>query len=164
MGRDRAVFPHRARALTGGAALAAALAGCSADAPFHAPGASLALVVQAYRCSGGCGSPVGPVDTVQRGDTALVQLSLRDTTGDSTLALVRAACDVNVTILGGSPHTLPAAPTCADSGFSVEVGAVPYVRDVVWIVDGSFAPGDYTLRGDIVIDPPVTGRRAVHVR
>jgi hypothetical protein len=41
---------------------------------------------------------------------------------------------------------------------------VPYVRDVIWIVDGSFAAGDYTLRGDIVVDPPATGRLPVHVQ
>lgn len=163
MGRDRAVLPDRARALI--AAVAAVLLGCSGSEPFRAPGSSLAVTVQAYHCSGGCGSPIGPVDTVQRGDTALVRLALADTAGDSTIALVRPDCAVNVTILGGAmQHTLPASPTCPDSGFSVEVGPVPYLRDVVWIVDGSFPVGDYTLRADVVIDPPVTGRRTVHVR
>ena len=139
--------------------------GCSGDEPFRAPGSSLALTVQAYHCSGGCGSPSGPVDTVQIGDTTLVRLALADTAGDSTIALVRAACAVTVTILGGAmQHSLPATPTCPDSGISVEVGAVPYLRDVVWIVDGSFAAGNYTLRADLVIDPPLTGRRAVTVR
>lgn len=139
--------------------------GCSGDAPFRAPGSSLALTVQAYHCSGGCGSPSGPVDTVQIGDTALVRLALADTAGDSTIALVRAACAVTVTILGGAmQHSLPATPTCPDSGISVEVGAVPYLRDVVWIVDGSFAAGNYTLRADLVIDPPLAGRRAVTIR
>lgn len=165
MGRDRAVFPGAARALTAGAALAAALLGCSDTVAFRPPGASLAVTVQAYHCSAGCGSPSGPVDTVQRGDTALVRLAVRDTSGSSTIALVRPSCAVNVTILGGTTlHTLPGAPTCPDSGISVAVGSVPYLRDVVWIVDGSFAPGDYTLRADLVVDPPVTGRRPVHVR
>ena len=164
MGSDRTVFPVPARSLTTAAALAALL-GCSEAAPFRPPGASLAVMVRAYHCSGGCGSPSGPVDTVQRGDTALVRLAVADTSGSSTIALVRPSCAVNVTILGGTTqHTLPAAPTCPDSGVSVEVSSVPYLRDVVWIVDGSFAAGDYTLRGDIVIDPPVTGRRPVHVR
>jgi len=165
VGRDRAVFPHPARPLTGAAALVAALVGCSDTTPFRPPGGSLAVTVLAYHCSGGCGSPAGPVDTVQRGDTALVRLAVRDTSGRSTIALVRSPCAVNVTILGGTMlHTLPATPTCPDSGVSVDVGSVPYLRDVVWIVDGSFASGDYTLRGDIVVDPPVTGRRPVHVR
>ncbi|HKE89821.1 MAG TPA: hypothetical protein VKB45_05770 [Gemmatimonadales bacterium] len=164
MGRDRAVFPYPARSLTAGAALAALL-GCSGTAPFRPPGAALAVTVLAYHCSGGCGSPAGPIDTVQRGDTALVRLAVADTSGSSTIALVRAPCAVNVTILGGTMlHTLPATPTCPDSGVAVEVGSVPYMRDVVWIVDGSFTSGDYTLRGDIVVDPPVTGRRPVHVR
>ncbi|HET9706879.1 MAG TPA: hypothetical protein VFP39_01110 [Gemmatimonadales bacterium] len=163
MGRDRAVFPVPARPLT--AAIAAVWLGCSDTAPFRPPGASLAVTVQAYHCSGGCGSPSGPVDTVHQGDTALVRLAVQDTSGSSTIALVRPPCAVNVTILGGTTqHTLPAAPTCPDSGISVDVGSVPYLRDVVWIVDGSFAVGDYTLRGDIVVDPPVSGRRAVHVR
>jgi len=146
VGRDRAVFPVPARSLTGGAALAALL-GCSDATPFRSPGASLAVTVQAYHCSGGCGSPSGPVDTLQQGDTALVRLAVADTSGSSTIALVRPSCAVNVTILGGTTqHTLPAAPTCPDSGISVEVGSVPYLRDVVWIVDGSFPAGDYTLR------------------
>ena len=165
MGRDRTVFPHPARSLTGAAALAAALLSCSSTAPFRSPGAELAVTVLAYHCSGGCGSPAGPVDTVQRGDTALVRIAVADTSGSSTRALVRPACAVNVTILGGATlHTLPATATCPDSGVAVDVGSVPYVRDVVWVVDGSFAAGDYTLRGDIVVDPPVTGRRPVHVR
>jgi len=165
VGRDRAVFPVAARPLTVGAALAAALVGCSDTAPFRPPGGSLAVTVQAFHCSGGCGSPSGPVDTLQRGDTALVRLAVADTSGSSTIALLRPDCAVTVTILGGATqHTLPAAPTCPDSGISVEVSSVPYLRDVVWIVDGSFAAGDYTLRGDIVVDPPVTGRRPVHVR
>jgi hypothetical protein len=163
VGRDRAVFPVRARALI--AALGAVLLGCFGSEPFRSPGSSLAVTVQAYHCSGGCGSPIGPVDTVQRGDTALVRLALADTAGGSTIALVRPDCAVNVTILGGAmQHTLPASPTCPDSGFSVEVGPVPQARDVVWIVDGSFAVGNYTLRADLVIDPPVTGRRTVYVR
>ncbi len=165
MGRDRAVLPYPARPLTVAAALAAALLSCSDTAPFRPPGASLAVTVQAYLCSGGCGTPIGPVDTVPQGDTALVRVAVADTTGSSTIALVRPSCAIGVTILGGTTqHTLPAAPTCPDSGISVEVGSVPYLRNVVWIVNGSFAPGDYTLRGDIVVDPPVTGRRPVHVR
>ena len=94
-----------------------------------------------------------------------MRLALADTAGDSTIALVRPPCAVNVTILGGAvQHTLPAPATCPDSGISVEVGSVPYLRDVVWIVDGSFSAGNYTLRGDIVVDPPLTGRRTLHVR
>lgn len=143
----------------------AALAGCSGAAPFTPPGSGITVTVLAYHCSGGCGSATGPVDTVQRGDTALVRLALADTLGDSTIALIRPPCGVNVTILGGaSPRTLPAAPTCPDSGISVQLGSVPYLRDAVWVVDGSYAPGDYTLRGDIVVNPPVSGRRSVHVR
>ena len=165
MGRDRTVFPHPARSLTEGAALAAALLGCSDTAPFRSPGGALVVTVLTYHCSGGCGSPAGPIDTVQRGDTAVVRIAVADTSGSSTIALVRPACAVNVTILGGATlYTLPATPTCPDSGVAVDVGSVPYLRDVVWVVDGSFAPGDYTLRGDIVVDPPVTGRRPVHVR
>jgi hypothetical protein len=163
VGRDRAVFPDPARPLTAG--LAAVLLACSDTAPFRPPGASLAVTVQTYRCSGGCTTSGGPVDTEQRGDTALVRIAVADTSGSTTIALVRPDCAVNVTILGGTTqHTLPAAPTCPDSGISVELGSAPYLRDVVWIVDASFAAGDYTLRGDIVVDPPVTGRRPVHVR
>ncbi len=129
------------------------------------PGSGVSVTVLAYHCSGGCGSPSGPVDTVQQGDTTLVRLAIADTTGASPIALIRADCGVSVTILGGaSLHTLPAAPTCPDSAISVQLGSVPYLRDVVWVVDASFAPGDYTLRGDVVVDPPVTGRRPVHVR
>jgi hypothetical protein len=94
-----------------------------------------------------------------------VRLAVADTSGSSTIALLRPDCAVNVTILGGTTqHTLPAAATCPDSGISVDMGSVPYLRDIEWIVDGSFAAGDCTLRGDIVVDPPVTGRRPVHVR
>lgn len=163
MGRDRTILPGRARALT--AACIAAVLGCSGFAPFTPPGSHISLTVLAYHCSGGCGSPSGPVDTVQVGDTALVRLAIADTAGDTTIALIRPPCAVNVTILGGAAlHTLPAAPTCPDSGISVEVGSVPYLRDVTWIVDGSFTAGNYTLRGDVVVDPPVSGRRTVHVR
>jgi hypothetical protein len=163
VGRDRAILPYPARSLT--AALVVALLGCSGADPFRPPGAGLTLTVLAYHCSGGCGSASGPVDTLHQGDTALVRLAIADTAGGSTIALIRPPCGVNVTILGGATlHTLPAAPTCPDSGISVEVGSLPYSRDVVWIVDASFTPGDYTLRGDVVVDPPVTGRRPVHIR
>ena len=146
-------------------ALAAVVASCSTTTPFVPPGNGVALTVQAFRCSGGCGAPTAPVDTVQQGDTALVRLAIADTMGETPNALIRPLCAVNVTILGGSTqHTLPVSPTCPDSGVSLAVGSVPYLRDVVWIVDGSFAPGDYTLRGDIVVDPPVTARQAVYVR
>lgn len=146
-------------------ALAAVLSSCSGTAPFVPPGSGVALTVQVFRCSGGCGAPSGPVDTVQQGDTALVRLAIADTSGETPIALIRPPCAVNVTILGGvSQHTLPAAPTCPDSGASLAVGSIPYLRDVVWNVDGSFAPGDYTLRGDIVVNPPVSARRSVHVR
>jgi hypothetical protein len=139
---------------------------CSGAEPFQPPGAGLSVTVLAYHCSGGCGgSASGPVDTVHQGDTALVRLAIADTAGDTTIALIRPPCGVNVTILGGATlHTLPAVPTCPDSEISVQVGSLPYSRDVVWIVDGSFAPGDYTLRGDVVVNPPVTGRRPVHIQ
>lgn len=138
---------------------------CSGAEPFQPPGAGLTLTVLAYRCSGGCGSTSSLIDTVHQGDTALVRLAIADTAGNSTIALIRPTCGVNVTILGGATlRTLPAAPTCPDSGISVEVGSLPYLRDVVWIVDSSFAPGSYTLRGDVVVDPPVSGRRSVHVQ
>jgi len=95
----------------------------------------------------------------------MLRISLADTAGSNTVVLVRPVCAINVTILGGATqHTVPAPATCPDSGISVAVGAVPYLRDLVWIVDGSFGAGDYTLRADLVIDPPVTARRAVHVR
>jgi hypothetical protein len=163
VGRDRAVFPYPARSLT--AAAVAALLSCSGAEPFQPPGAGLTLTVLAYHCSGGCGSVSGPVDTVHQGDTALVRLAIADTTGDNGIALIRPPCGVNVTILGGSAlRTLPAAPTCPDSGISVQIGSSPYLRDVVWVVDASFAAGDYTLRGDVVVNPPVTGRRPVHVQ
>jgi len=163
VGRDRTVFPYPARALT--AAAVAVLSSCSGAEPFQSPGGGLTLTVLAYHCSGACGSASGPVDTVHQGDTALVRLAIADTAGDGTIALIRPSCGVNVTILGGATlHTLPAAPTCPDSGISVQVGSLPYLRDVVWIVDASFAPGDYTLRGDVVVDPPVSGRRPVHVQ
>lgn len=163
MGRDRAIPPHPARALT--AALTAALLGCAGDTPFRSPGAGLRLTVQTYACSGGCGSLTGPVDTVHQGDMAVVRLALADTAGDSAIVLVRPPCAVNVTILGGAgQHTLPAAPSCPDSGVSVAVGPVAYLRDVLWIVDGTFGRGDYTLRADLVVDPPVTGRSLVRVQ
>ncbi len=163
MGHDRAVFPYPARSLT--AAVVAALSSCSGAQPFQPPGAGLTVTVLAYHCSGGCGSASGLVDTVHQGDTALVRLTIADTAGGSTIALIRPPCGVTVTILGGATlHTLPAAPTCPDSGISVQVGSLPYLRDVVWIVDASFAPGDYILRGDVVVNPPVTGRRPVHVQ
>lgn len=94
-----------------------------------------------------------------------MRLAVADTSGETPTALIRPPCAVNVTILGGVTQlTLPASPTCPDSGVSLAVGSVPYLRDVVWIVDGSFVSGDYTLRGDIVVTPPVTARRSVHVR
>ena len=146
-------------------AAAIATLSCSGAEPFQPPGAGLTVTVLAYHCSGGCGSTSGPVDTLHQGDTVLVRLAIADTAGDGTIALIRPTCAVNVTILGGATlHTLPAAPTCPDSGISVQVGSLPYLRDVVWIVDASFAPGNYTLRGDVVVDPPVSGRRPVHVQ
>jgi hypothetical protein len=135
-------------------ALAAVLSSCSGTAPFVPPGSGVALTVQAFRCSGGCAALSGPVDTVQQGDTVLVRLAIADTMGATPVALIRPPCAVTVTIL----------PTCPDSAVSLAVGSIPYLRDVVWIVDGSFAPGDYILRGDIVVNPPVTARRSVHVR
>jgi len=169
MGGDRAVPARTARALTGkgwtgvAAALLAALA-CSGDHPFTPPGSTVVFSMQVYHCSGGCGAPVGPVDTLPAGDTGLVRLTVADTGGGS-VAQLRASCAVNVTILGGPAlHTLPAIPTCPDSATGVVLSAVAIVRDLVWVVNGSFAAGDYTLRGDLVVDPPVVARRMVRVR
>jgi hypothetical protein len=144
-------------------ALLAALA-CSGDHSFAPPGSTLVYSVQVYRCSGGCGAPVGPVDTVPAGDTALVRLSVADS-GGSSVAQLRAPCAVNVSILGGPAlHTLPAVPTCPDSATGVLLSTVATVRDLVWIVDGSFAAGTYTLRGDLVVDPPVVTQRTIRVQ
>lgn len=147
-----------------GAGALVALA-CAADAPFTPPGGKLAVSVLVYRCSGGCGTTTGPLDTLHRGDTAQVRLSVADTAGDSAVVLLRAGCDVNVTILGGAgvAPTLPATPTCPDSTESASVSSIPLLRDLVWIVPAAFAVGDYTLRGEIVVDPPVQGRRALRV-
>lgn len=118
-----------------------------------------------YRCNGGCGTTTVPVDTLHRGDTAQVRLTVADTAGDSAVVLLRASCDVNVTILGGAgvPPTLPATPTCPDSTESALVASIPLLRDLVWVVPQALPVGDYTLRGEIVVDPPVQGRRTVHV-
>lgn len=145
------------------AALAAI--GCSGNTPFTPPGSGLAVSVSAYHCSGGCGAATGPVDTLHRGDTALVRLSVADTAGDSTVILVRAACDVNVTILGGSgaAPTLPAAPTCPDSTLALSASPIATLRDFVWVVPQALSVGDYVLRGEMVVDPPVSARRTVHI-
>ena len=138
---------------------------CSAESPFVPPGGNLLVAVVVYRCSGGCGTTIGPVDTLHRGDTAQVRLSVADTAGDSAVVLLRANCDVNVTILGGAgvAPTLPATPTCPDSTEAASVSSIPLLRDLVWIVPPTLAVGDYTLRAEMVIDPTVQGRRAVHV-
>jgi hypothetical protein len=105
------------------------------------------------------------VDTVPSGDTALVRLSVTDTGGGSSVAQFRAPCAVNVTILGGPAlHTLPAVPTCPDSTTGVVLSAVAVARDLIWIVNGSFTAGDYTLRSDLVADPPVVAQRAIRVQ
>ena len=72
---------------------------------------------------------------------------------------------MNVTILGGTglAPTLPAAPTCPDSAEPASVSGVPILRDFVWIVPANFAVGNYTLRAELVLDPPVQARRAVHI-
>jgi hypothetical protein len=140
---------------------------CGSDTPFTPPGGNLAVSVTVYRCSGGCGTTTGPLDSLHRGDTALVRLGVADTTGDSAIVLLRAPCAVNVTILGGPgggvAPTLPSVPTCADSAQSASVSSVPLLRDFTWIVPAGFAVGDYTLRGELVIDPPVQARRAVRI-
>ena len=138
---------------------------CGSDTPFTPPGGNLAVSVRVYRCSGGCGTATGPLDSLHRGDTALVRLGVADTTGDSAIVLLRAPCAVNVTILGGTgiAPTLPSAPSCPDSTQSASVSSVPLLRDFTWIVPAGFAIGDYTLRGEMVIDPPVQARRAVHI-
>lgn len=110
MGRDRTILPHPARPLSGrgsfprtaGAGVLIAGLACSGDVPFASPGTGVAVTVRTYHCSGGCGTATGPVDTVRRGDTALVRVSIADTAGDS-------------------------------------------------------------MRGDVVIDPPVSSRTPVHV-
>lgn len=128
------------------------------------PGAKLSVSIAAYRCGGGCGAATGPVDTLQRGDTALIRLSVADTAGDTTVILLRAACDVNVTILGGpGSRTLPATPTCPDSAIGLTASALPYQRDFVWVVPSGLPAGDYTLRGDMVVDPPAVARRTIHI-
>lgn len=148
----------------GAAALVAALA-CSGDTGVGSPGAGLELTVLTYECGSGCGVLTAPVDTVRQGDTAIVRLRIADTAGTNVVALLRASCAPSVTILGGSVlHSLPAAATCPDSAIAADIGAAPYLRDVVWVVDSSYAVGDYTLRGDIVINPPVTARQTVHVQ
>ena len=138
---------------------------CGSDTPFTPPGGNLAVTVTVYRCSGGCGTTTGPLDSLHRGDTALVRLSVADTTGDSAIVLLRAPCAVNVTILGGTgiAPTLPSAPWCPDSTQPASVSPVPLLRDFTWIVPAGFPIGNYTLRGEMVIDPPVQARRAVHV-
>jgi hypothetical protein len=104
------------------------------------------------------------VDTVFAGDTALVRLSVADTAG-SSVAQLRAPCAVNVTILGGpAMHTLPAVATCPDSTSGALLSDVATVRDLVWVVNGAFPSGDYTLRGDLVADPPVVTERSVRVQ
>jgi len=45
----------------------------------------------------------------------------------------------------------------------VVLSAVASVRDLIWIVNGSFTAGDYTLRGDLVADPPVVAQRTIRV-
>lgn len=144
---------------------ALATVACSADAPFTPPGANLNVSVSAYHCRGGCGAPTGPIDTLHRGDTALVRLSVADTAGGSSVILLRAACAVNVTILGGAgtAPTLPAAPTCPDSTVGLSASSIPYLRDFVWVVPPALPVGDYTLRSDIMVDPPVAARRAIHI-
>jgi hypothetical protein len=138
---------------------------CGSDTPFTPPGGNLAVSVTVYRCSGGCGTTTGPLDSLHRGDTALVRLSVADTAGDSATVLLKAPCAVNVTILGGTgvAPTLPSAPSCADSTQPASVSAVPLLRDFTWIVPAGFAVGDYTLRGEMVVDPPVQARRAVRI-
>jgi hypothetical protein len=140
---------------------------CGSDTPFTPPGGNLAVSVTVYRCSGGCGTTAGPLDSLHRGDTALVRLSVADTAGDSATVLLKAPCAVNVTILGGTgvAPTLPSTPppSCADSTELASVSAVPLLRDFTWIVPAGFAVGDYTLRGEMVVDPPVQARRAVRI-
>jgi hypothetical protein len=147
------------------AIVALAVVACSGDAPFTPPGANLAASVDAYHCSAGCGAATGPIDTLHRGDTTLVRLSVADTAGDKTPILLRAACAVNVTILGGAgpAPTLPAAPTCPDSTVALLASATPYQRDFVWVVPPALPVGEYTLRGDMVVDPPVRARRTVRI-
>ena len=171
MAGDRAVLPGAAGPLIAGRLplVIGALVGlaCGSGTPFTPPGGNLAVSVAVYRCSGGCGTTTGPLDSLHRGDTVLVRLSVADTAGDSTTVLLKAPCAVNVTILGGTgggvAPTLPSAPTCADSTQPASVSAVPLLRDFTWIVPAGFAAGDYTLRGEMVVDPPVQARRAVRV-
>lgn len=86
-------------------------------------------------------------------------------TGGSSVAQLRAPCAVNVTILGGpAMHTLPAVPTCPDSTTGELLSDVATVRDLVWVVSGAFPAGAYTLRSDLVADPPIVTQRSIRVR
>jgi hypothetical protein len=42
--------------------------------------------------------------------------------------------------------------------------ATPFVRDLVWVLGGSLAPGAYTLRGDVLVEPPRVVQRALQVQ
>jgi hypothetical protein len=139
--------------------------GCagSSVAPLGSP---LVYRITTLRCAGGCGNPSGPADTVRRGDTVLVVLSLADTlVGDSILVSLREPCAVNVSVLSGRTvrGTLPTAATCADSGYNRFISGTPSgseVRRFPWVVDGdgSLDAGTYVLRGEMLLAPPLAAR------
>ena len=132
--------------------------------PLHSP---LVYQITALRCAGGCGSATGPADTVRRGDTILVVLSLSDTlAGDSAQVSLREPCAVNVSVRSGRTvrGTLPATVTCADSGYSRVISGAPSgseVRRFPWVVDPSLGAGTYVLQGEMLLDPPLAARVAL---
>jgi hypothetical protein len=146
-------------------ALSAGL-GCAGTsfAPLRSP---LVYEITVRRCAGSCDSTAGPADTIGRGDTLLVVLSLSDSlAGDSTLVSLREPCAVNVSVRSGRTirETLPAASTCADSAYTRIISGPPSageVRRFNWIVDGSLTAGTYVLQGEMLLDPPLTARVAL---
>jgi hypothetical protein len=143
---------------------AALLANCGETT---APGIDDAIRPLVYEIFTGClpqrlEYDCGPdVLTVSRGDTLIVGHSLHDSSGaDPDTVIVTADCAVNFEILRSNVlvGTLLAAPTCPDSTLPRGENApqINLIRAFAWRIPTGLAPGQYTLRSRLLVNPNVS--------
>jgi hypothetical protein len=154
----------RTLALIAAAALAA---GCGdSGGPVLRSPVTYALTV--YRCTNQCTVVAGSaaVTLANRGDSLLVTVTASDTVaGDSTVVTLSAPCAASASLLSGRSvaRTFPATVTCADSTVQARLALGAEQRSFPWVVDSTLSQGNYSLRGDMVISPPLAATYPLHV-
>jgi hypothetical protein len=121
-----------------------------------------------FRCTNLCTVVDGtaPVTVANRGDSLLVTVTAADTvTGDSTLVTLSAPCAASASLVSGRTvvRTFPAAVSCPDSTVQQRLAAGPEQRAFPWVVDSVLSQGNYSLRGDLVVAPPLAATYPLHV-